>query len=190
MAALCSGSIAFHSMRLGIFSSSCWCLRRCATPMLSANRRRLTTHSRVLWKERRLEEYMPRTMTLQRASNKDLIKIPVWIIHPIANNAALFHADFDTGNDHTCVHPRVLHQVGARADGRHLPVHGVAGGAMAQVATVSIGFQMDDGHRITVTSHEVAVLPLTNCDILLGRDMLDWCDVSITRGGVTIITFG
>lgn len=132
---------------------------------------------------------MPKTLTVARATDTDVIKVPLWIINPATGAAQQFMADLDTGNDHTCIHPRTLQQIGLVPNGRHLPVHGVAGSSVAQVATVSLGMHMDNGHQITVSSHQVAVLDSINCDILMGRDFLQWCDVSLRRGGTTTLTF-
>ncbi|MBY5325262.1 aspartyl protease family protein [Rhizobium leguminosarum] len=132
---------------------------------------------------------MPKTMTLQRPTDRDVIKVPMMMFNPVTEQGAAFEGDLDTGNDHTCVHPRVLQKIGVVPAGRHLPVQGVTGTSSAQVGTVTMGFKADNGASVTVHSHEVAVLPTINCDILIGRDLLEWCDVAITRGGTTILTF-
>jgi len=63
------------------------------------------------------------------------------------------------------------------------------GGAAGRKAQVNIGIQKDDGHKNTITNHEVVVLPSMTCAVLLGRDMLEFFDVSITQGGTTMLAF-
>lgn len=52
-----------------------------------------------------------------------------------------------------------------------------------------MGFTADNGGTLIVHNHPVAVLPTINCDILIGRDLLEWCDIAITRGGIVTLTF-
>lgn len=68
---------------------------------------------------------MPKTMTLQRPSHRDIIKVPMMYFNPMTEHGEGFKGDLDTGNDHTCVHPRVLEKVGVVSNGRHLPIQGV-----------------------------------------------------------------
>ncbi len=132
---------------------------------------------------------MPKTMTLTRHSDRDIIKVPMMVFNPVTEQGEAFDGDLDTGNDHTCVHPRVLQKISVVPNGQHLPVQGVTGTSSAQVGSVTMGFKADNGDTLIVQGHQVAVLPTINCDILIGRDLLEWCDVTITRGGTVTLTF-
>ncbi|MEY9831090.1 hypothetical protein ABIA25_002905 [Sinorhizobium fredii] len=132
---------------------------------------------------------MARTLTLTRERDRDTIYIPIHIFDAGYTKGGEVAADFDTGNDHTCIRQNVFDAIGLVADGRTIQVNGVTGGAAGRTAQVNIGIQTDDGHKNTITNHEVVVLSSMTCDVLLGRDMLEFFDVSITRGGTTILTF-
>jgi Aspartyl protease len=132
---------------------------------------------------------MPKTMTLIRASDRDIIKVPMMMFNPTTEYGEPFDGDLDTGNDHTCIHPSVLQKIGVVTNGGQLPVQGVNGTSFAQIGTVTMGFKADNGDTIIVHNHQVAVLPTINCDILIGRDLLEWADIAIIRGGTVTLTF-
>lgn len=122
-------------------------------------------------------------LTIARPSPKDPIKIPVAILNTTTDTLVWGVGLFDTGNDHTVVSKSFLDRSGVVINGDLLPVIGVTGNAIAQVAIVSLGIEFDGGHKVTITNHEVAVLAGTSEDILIGRDFLERFDISISRNG-------
>ncbi|MEQ1938050.1 retroviral-like aspartic protease family protein [Mesorhizobium sp. CN5-321] len=131
---------------------------------------------------------MTKTLTLRRSSPRDLIIIPLWVFNPDTEHGHQIAAQLDTGNDHTCLRQDVLDRIGATPSGRSLPVHGVTGSSSAQVTRLTLGFRMDGNGTVTVDRHEVAVLLHMSCEALLGRDILEWFDMTISRNGVVTIT--
>ena len=131
---------------------------------------------------------MPKTLTLKRSSPRDPIIVPLWAFDPVSKNGKQIATQLDTGNDHTCVRKDVLDAIGAKATGKPVVVHGVTGSARARVATLMFRLDMDRGGQVQINNHEVAVVPSLSCEALLGRDFLEFFDVTISRDGTTILT--
>ncbi|WP_179875561.1 retroviral-like aspartic protease family protein [Sinorhizobium sp. BJ1] len=132
---------------------------------------------------------MPKTLTLTRESDRDTIYIPIHVFDVGYTKSGELAAELDTGNDHTCIRQNVFDAIGLVADGRMIQVNGVTGGAAGRTARISIGIETANGHKIKISNHEVVVLPTMTCNVLFGRDMLEFFDVAITRGGTTVLTF-
>lgn len=130
---------------------------------------------------------MSKTLTIHRASPKDLIIVPLWVFNPDTEYGEQIAAQLDTGNDHTCLRQDVLDRIGATASGRTLPVQGVTGSSTARLSTLTLGIRMDGSGKVTINNHEVAVLSQMSCEALIGRDFLEWFDVTILRSGVVTI---
>jgi len=130
---------------------------------------------------------MARHLTLKRSSPLDIIHVPVLVAFGGFMKAARIHAELDTGNDHTCIRRDVLNELGLPIIGRPMAVHGVTGQATGTVVRISLGFEMDDGHRCVVEEHEVVVLDTMSCPCLLGRDVLRIFDVELRSDGTTIL---
>lgn len=99
---------------------------------------------------------MARTLTAKRASPLDVIHVPVMIYDAAILKGGQIMADFDTGNDHTCIRRDVVEMMGIPIVGRPMHVHGVTGSSTGPVVNLNLGFEMDDGHRCTIEGHEVA----------------------------------
>lgn len=129
------------------------------------------------------------TLTIKRAQPSDEIRIPIVVFGSSTspNNTVL--GLFDTGNDHTVLSRAVIDVVGGTYTNRTLPVQGVTGSGIARVAVVSLGIEFDDGQKIPITDHEVAVLDDTGNHALLGRDFLERFDVTISRDGTFTLTY-
>lgn len=133
---------------------------------------------------------MGRTLTTKRASPLNVIGVPVMIFDPAIMKGGQIVADFDTGNDHTCVRGDVVEMMGIPIVGRPMPVYGVTGSSTGTVVKLNLGFEMDDGHRCTIEGHEVVVLGSMSCQCLLGRDMLKIFDVELRTDGTAILKYG
>jgi predicted aspartyl protease len=123
------------------------------------------------------------TLTIKRALPEDEIRVPLFIFDVGITKETKAFGLFDTGNDHTVLSKAVVDTVGGTYTGRMLPVHGVTGSGTARTAQVTLGIEFDDGHRIMINDHEVAVLDETDNHALLGRDFLQRFDVTISRDG-------
>ncbi|KIC54511.1 MULTISPECIES: hypothetical protein [unclassified Leisingera] len=124
-----------------------------------------------------------KTITIDRFSPKDEILIPTYFFHPETMVGGVTQAQFDTGNDHTCVHAKLLKLTGELRPIRQIDVNGVTGGAVGRVVEATIGLETDCGGKITISSHQIVVVDGISCDALLGRDMLQYFDVEIFRSG-------
>lgn len=132
---------------------------------------------------------MTETLTLKRAAVRDVILVPLTVFNTSTGGGVQINAELDTGNDHTCVRMELLNQLGVSVGGSGIAVHGVTGSSTAARAHLTFGFMCDGGKRITVDSHEIVVLPALSCPILLGRDMLEFFDVSLRRDGSATLSF-
>lgn len=128
-------------------------------------------------------EYL--TITGRRATDK--ILIPIRLFNPESGEGASLLAELDTGNDHTAFHDDVLHQLGVASFGPNLSVVGVTGASIGRRYKVTIGVEMDLGHRVSI-EQEVVGLPGMSCPALLGRDMLRHFDVRIARSGFVTLS--
>lgn len=133
---------------------------------------------------------MTRTLTIKRNSPLDVVHIPLMVADVDCAKGGQILADFDTGNDHTCIRRDVLDAIGIPITGRPMPVHGVTGSATGTVVKLFFGFEMDDGHRCTIDGHDVVVLDAMTCQCLLGRDVLRIFDVELRNDGTTILKHG
>lgn len=131
-----------------------------------------------------------KTLTLKRASPLDVILVPVMVADVTLTTGQEINAEFDTGNDHTCLRRDVLDQLRIQVVGRPMPVNGVTGSAMVTVMKLFLGFKMDDGHRCEINGHEVVILDQMTCSCLLGRDMLRIFNVDLLTDGTAILKYG
>ena len=133
---------------------------------------------------------MTRTLTVKRASPLHVIHIPLMVADTAITKGGQILANFDTGNDHTCIRRDVLEAIGIAIIGRPMPFYGVTGSATGTVVKLFLGFEMDDKHRCSIDGHEVVVLDAITCKCLLGRDMLRIFDVELRNDGTTILKYG
>lgn len=127
---------------------------------------------------------------MKRASPLDVIHVPLMVADVDVHIGGEIVAEFDTGNDHTCMRRDVLDAFGMSIVGRPMPVQGVTGSATGTLMKLFLGFTMDDGHRCGIDGHEVVVLDTMTCMCLLGRDMLRIFDVELRNDGTTILKHG
>lgn len=127
---------------------------------------------------------------MKRASSLNVIHVPMMVLDPAIMKGGQIMADFDTGNDHTCIRRDVLNTMGIPIAGRPMPVHGVTGSSIGTVVKLTLGFEMDDGHRCTIDGHEVIVIGAMSCQCLLGRDILNIFSVELRTDGTAIFKHG
>lgn len=124
---------------------------------------------------------MPK-LTLKRAHPKDHIYLTVTVTNPATNQSATRPALFDTGADHTVISKALADEIGLKGEGT-LGFNGAFASSVATKATVSMGILFDGAHPVNITDHEVALFDQLSGDVLLGRDFLEWFDVTISRDG-------
>lgn len=94
---------------------------------------------------------------------------------------------FDTGNDHTVVRRDLLEEFDVALDGEMISLHGVTGSELAPSGLVEIVLLFDNGEQFRLHQHVVVASQGLRCDALLGRDFLQWFDISIRRDGTFVM---
>jgi hypothetical protein len=124
--------------------------------------------------------------TIVRSSPKDLIIVPMKLA--IKGHATLtISAVLDTGADHTCISRKLLESAGVVLAGKSIGVVGISSKSEGTIVSVDLEFPMDGPDPICVTNHDVAAASLVGSDALLGRDFLQWFDVTIHKSGLVVL---